>query len=142
VKSTDGTSGKETDYALDGMKTKEEAQWLGPLLAEWAKVPLKRACDRGRNVRRTSAGQGRLHRNGRNIDVRKWRNRQFEESYGTGHQKPQRQKRGSYRTADERTGEIHQIAPSKLLPTTFYPATPRCKSCTMSHDVATRLPRL
>ena len=38
----DGTSGKDTDYALEGMKTKQEAQWLGPLLSEWAKVPLKR----------------------------------------------------------------------------------------------------
>ena len=38
----DGMTGKDSDYALDGMKSKEEAQWLGPLLSEWAKVPLKR----------------------------------------------------------------------------------------------------
>lgn len=38
----DGTSGQDRDYALDGMKTRQEAQWLGPLLSEWAKVPLKR----------------------------------------------------------------------------------------------------
>jgi hypothetical protein len=38
----DGMSGKETDYALDGMTSAEEARWLAPLLCDWAKVPLKR----------------------------------------------------------------------------------------------------
>lgn len=35
--------GKPGDFALDGADTEEEARWLGPLLAEWAAVPLKRA---------------------------------------------------------------------------------------------------
>jgi hypothetical protein len=34
--------GRERDFALDGLHSPEEARWLGPLLAGWAGVPLKR----------------------------------------------------------------------------------------------------
>ena len=33
---------KPKDFALDGLKTPEEAAWLGPLLAEWSGVRLQR----------------------------------------------------------------------------------------------------
>lgn len=32
----------EDEFAFDGMHSPEEARWLGPLLAKWAGVPLKR----------------------------------------------------------------------------------------------------
>jgi hypothetical protein len=33
----------EDEWPLDGDGTVDEARWLGPLLARWANVPLKRA---------------------------------------------------------------------------------------------------
>jgi hypothetical protein len=33
---------KPNEVALEGMRTPEEARWLGPLLAHWAQVPLDR----------------------------------------------------------------------------------------------------
>lgn len=33
---------KPGEFALDGLKTPEEARWLGPLLAKWGGVPLER----------------------------------------------------------------------------------------------------
>lgn len=38
----DSTTGKPNDFALDGLKTPEEAAWLGPLLAKWGEVRLQR----------------------------------------------------------------------------------------------------
>jgi hypothetical protein len=35
-------NGKPDDFAVDGMRTKAEAQWLGPILSHWANVPLQR----------------------------------------------------------------------------------------------------
>jgi hypothetical protein len=34
----DSVTGKPNDFALDGLKTAEEAAWLGPLLAKWGAV--------------------------------------------------------------------------------------------------------
>ena len=34
--------GERRDLAIDGLKSVEERRWLGPLLAEWAQVPLTR----------------------------------------------------------------------------------------------------
>jgi hypothetical protein len=34
--------GKVRDFAIAGMTTPSEARWLGPLLAQWAGLPLKR----------------------------------------------------------------------------------------------------
>lgn len=33
---------KPRDFALDGLKTPDEAAWLGPLLAQWSGMPLQR----------------------------------------------------------------------------------------------------
>jgi hypothetical protein len=38
---TDGTK-RQQELALDGMGTPQEAGWLGPLLAAWAKAPLRK----------------------------------------------------------------------------------------------------
>ena len=38
----DTSTGKPNDFALDGLKTPEEAVWLGPLLAGWGGVELRR----------------------------------------------------------------------------------------------------
>ncbi len=38
---------RQHDLALDGLGTVAEKQWLGPLLAEWAQVPLKRGFSDG-----------------------------------------------------------------------------------------------
>ena len=40
-------SGKLDEYALDGMRSEEEARWLGQVLTKWAKVPLKRGFGAG-----------------------------------------------------------------------------------------------
>jgi hypothetical protein len=34
--------GQRDDFAFDGMNTLEERDWLGALLAEWAKKPVRR----------------------------------------------------------------------------------------------------
>lgn len=38
----DSTTGKPNDFALDGLKTPEEAAWLGLLFAKWGEVRLQR----------------------------------------------------------------------------------------------------
>ena len=41
------TGGQATEQAIDGLHTSEEARWLGPLLANWAEVPLRRGFGAG-----------------------------------------------------------------------------------------------
>ncbi len=38
---------KATEHAMGGLHTEAEARWLGPLLAEWAHVPLRRGFGAG-----------------------------------------------------------------------------------------------
>ena len=79
-------------------------------IGDLAEVTLEWARDRRRHVHRARARQGRLHRNGRDIDVRQRRDRQLEKRDRARHHKPKRQQRGSDRTADKRRGEIHKDA--------------------------------
>ncbi len=38
----EGGHGSENEWPLDGDGTEDEARWLGPILVQWANVPLKR----------------------------------------------------------------------------------------------------
>lgn len=42
-----GPSGDTHEFVLEGLNTVTEKRWLGPLLAEWAQVPLKRGFSGG-----------------------------------------------------------------------------------------------
>ncbi len=76
-------------------------------IGDLAEMTLQRTGHRGCHVRRARARQGRLHRNGRNIDVRQRRDRQLEKGDSTGDNQPERQQSGGDGPTDRRAGKTH-----------------------------------
>ena len=70
-------------------------------------MALQRRGDAGRHGLRAGAGQLRLHRDGREIDLRQRRDRQLEEREDPGQRDADGQQRGRDRPRDEGGGEVH-----------------------------------
>ena len=78
-----------------------------------AEMAFQRAGDAGRHRLRARAGQLRADRDGREIDLRQRRHRQFQERQRAGECDAQRQQRRRHRPGDEWRGNIHASGPPR-----------------------------
>ncbi len=97
-------------------------------VGDLAEMAFERRRHAGRHRLRAGAGQRRLHRDGRVIDLRQRRDRQPHIGHHAGERHAERQERGGDRAPDEGFGEIHSAGAWRVPPSHLLRAQPPSRS--------------